>query len=225
MQPMEQRSVNGFNNGKEKQGVNTMADRNATQRRRYVGDDDIDDPKLPDEIDDEGENGNSNGRTATYEGDELSLDDLKGLKADHSRDEAEHKRMMLPHGDWIKEDRWEYKVKINRDDSQPGDYFPTGRLMVSVWGLPKPRYANDTTYEPTLSIYFSPDVRYREGKADLPYQTFLFLRDLYLAINSEKFKEIDQIIDMCINESFIITTNTSKTGGVFIRGFKKIGSK
>lgn len=145
------------------------------------------------------------------------------------RDELERAKLDPPIGDWEKNDRWESRVSVIESDSMPGDVYAGGRIVVTVWGKPKPRTKLGLEYEPTIRIRFSPDIRHRPDdveKIDSSYKIYLLTKDLYLALNGRKVEsvgdmqaQLQALESMLVEESYVVNT-TVFNNSLFTQGLK-----
>lgn len=149
----------------------------------------------------------------------LSLDQLNDLSFDDGRDEVERAKINPPTGDWEKEDRWKFEKRVNAADSVHGDIDPSGRTFLNIVGKPKQREANGISYEPTLFLRISPDIRYKQDKpneVDMAYKLFLRAKDMYTEMHSEKPTKLGQLITMLEEDNYVLRTMNGDNGAVVV---------
>lgn len=187
-------------------------------------DDDVDDFNPPDELDDEAV---YNVPTSTYSASAgLSLEELNERDIDEERDERNRALLSPPAGTWEKpandmqaderERAWKYEKRVNTADRAEGDIDPAGRTMLNFWGKTKPLRKDGITYEPTLFIRISPDVRYKaeagkEHELDNSYKLWLSAKELYLSMYGERGKIIP-IKNMLLNDEYLVRCMSGDAG-------------
>lgn len=146
------------------------------------------------------------------------------LNFDSKRYNEEHKQMVNPTGDWLRDDRWEFDperhIVTRHDDCMPGDLNPEGRTTFLFSGKPAERVVNGMSYQPHLFCRISPDNRYKEDepdKFDLPRRLFDMARETYLAIHGEEMTGEDQLIHLMTEDTIILNTMNGDDGPVVLR--------
>ncbi len=166
--------------------------------------------KIPDELsaDDLGSNN-------------LSTEALNNITFDDKHYEDDYQRMLVPTGDWVKEDRWEtFKESINTNDSMPGDKVADGRLMYSVYGKPEARTVGTIDHQPTLFLRISPDKRYSKNKPtefDIAYKMFESIKnDVYLSLHGEKMTTRAQLKYFLEEDTYVLRTMKGDNGPIVV---------
>jgi hypothetical protein len=178
--------------------------------------DNHDDFGTPDEFmpkDDDGADSNVNANN-----DSLSLDDLANVAFNEAQDEAEYSKLNPPIGDWIKDDRFQFKKSVNLEDSMPND-IDHGRTYLSFSGKPAPRAANGMEYQPVLFLRISPDLRYKKddpGKIDSAYKLCLRAKEAYLTSKGEKCKNLAQMVSFLVEDEYVLRTMNGDNGPLVV---------
>lgn len=160
-----------------------------------------------------------NSSTATAEPTSLTLDQLNNVGFNDKQDEAEYSKLNPPVGDWLKEDRWACSIRVNNSDIANTDLDSNGRTTLNFMGKPESRQANGIEYQPMLFLRISPDIRYKQDKpteVDMAYKLFLRAKELYLQLNSEKPKNIGQLVNMLTEDSFVLRTMNGDNGPIVV---------
>lgn len=192
-----------------------MATKNNARIEEAAAHDELDEVFPPDEINDELDHTNSSTSYSATAG--LSLDELDIAASNNvARDEAERAKMDPPKGNWNKTDKWMYEKRVSLQDKQAGDIDPAGRTVLNFYGKPEAREENGITYEPTLFLRISPDIRYKADKPkehDNSYKLYLLSRDLFMSIYGRAPK-ISEIVKMLEHDEYIIRTFNGDTGPI-----------
>jgi hypothetical protein len=149
----------------------------------------------------------------------LTEDAFEAMGFNTDRDELERAKLNPPTGDWKKEDSWEYTRQVMSDDTAEGDIDPKGRTFLVFAGRPLPREANGLSYEPTLRLRISPDMRYKQDKPtdiDLAYQLFLKCVDLYIEKFEEKPSQMAKFRNMLQHDSYYVRTMNGNSGPMIV---------
>lgn len=152
----------------------------------------------------------------------LSLDQLNSVGFDENRDEEEFAKLNPPTGDWKKDDRWPFAqkdIRVNQEDSVPGDMNPIGRTTFNFAGKPMARQANGVEYQPVLFLRISPDIRRKKDKpdeVDMAYKLFLKAKDMYITLHGERASNMGQLKDMLEEDSYILRTMNGDGGPVVV---------
>lgn len=149
----------------------------------------------------------------------LTSDDFDEMGFDNARDEKERAKIDPPTGDWEKVDLWKTEKRVQPGNCQQGDIDTAGRTSLNCWGKPKERNVNGMSYEPTLFIRISPDIRYKEEdqtKVDLAYKLFLDVKDTYLSIYGEAPKTMKHLRSMLENDEYLVRTMKGDNGPVTV---------
>lgn len=199
-----------------------MATRNNAKPVEPVADtppttDELDTIFPPDEINDELEAQHSNGASTFSATAGLSLDELDERDTNAARDELERAKIDPPKGNWLKTAKWMYEKRVSLNDKQPGDIDPAGRTILNFYGKPEPRTAdNGITYDPTLFLRVSPDLRYKMDKPnehDNSYKLYLLAKELFVSMYARAPK-ISEIVRMLENAEYILRTFNGDTGPI-----------
>lgn len=152
----------------------------------------------------------------------LSFDQLNNMVFDEERDESEFAKLNPPSGDWKKEDRWDFAekdVRVNVEDSIPGDVDGRGRTTFNFAGKPAARQAHGMEYHPTLFLRISPDIRRKKDKpdeVDMAYKLFLKAKEMYITLKGEKVQKMVQLVDMLVEDNYILRTMNGDSGPVVV---------
>lgn len=157
----------------------------------------------------------------------LDLAALKGVSIDTAARNKAHAEMTVPRGDWKKSSRWKLaedstrNVYLKLGDTQPGDQSYSmnvrdhGRLIVAIQGELDERVVNGFLYKPTIYLRMSPDRRRDEnkpGQYDLTYRLYDQACQAYLSIHGRELKEIPQLVEFLLEDTFIIRTMEGDMG-------------
>ena len=152
----------------------------------------------------------------------LSLDALSEMSFNDSRDEQELAKLNPPTGDWKKSDRWELEeknIRVNLEDTQPGDVDSRGRTTFTFIGKPDSRSAHGIEYQPVIFLRISPDMRQKRDKpddVDMAYKLFLKSKELYMTIHGEKPKTFKQLLSMLEEDTYLLRTMNGDSGPVVV---------
>ena len=149
----------------------------------------------------------------------LSDSDVDTIGFNDEQDEAERAKLNPPTGDWEKTDGWRFEKRVQAGNCMPNDLDSVGRTTFNIVGKPKPRQALGLEYEPVLFIRISPDLRYKEDKpadVDLAYKLFLKAKDVYIALNSEKPKNLRQLRVMLEEDNYVVRTMNGDNGPIVV---------
>ena len=149
----------------------------------------------------------------------LSDSDVDEMGFNDEQDEAERAKLNPPTGDWEKTDSWKSEKRVQVGNCMPNDLDDAGRTSFNVMGKPKPRQQAGLEYEPVLFLRISPDLRYKEDKptdVDMAYKLFLKAKDVYIALNGEKPKNMRQLRVMLEEENYIVRTMNGDNGPIVV---------
>ena len=148
------------------------------------------------------------------EGQALSLDDLDSVGFNNEEEELQRAKLNPPAGDWLKIDKFDFRITQVADDCQPGDINPTGRTLYLFSGKPESRAANGIDYEPMLFIRMSPDLRNKQDKDEIDnaYKLFLKGKDIFLSVHDEMPSSHRQLVEALEEEEYLIRTLNGDSG-------------